>query len=109
MHSIDPQQHLDEILRILPYWPRDRYLELAPYNWTATRAKLDPDELSAPLCSFTIPRDTGRSAVKTSLTPRLRLITRTQDDKVRRWAAITPHRSTRHAIVTSMEEKSTLA
>lgn len=55
LHSIDPQQYLDEVLRILPYWPRDRYLELAPHNWPATRAKLDPDELSAPLCSFTIP------------------------------------------------------
>lgn len=55
LHSIDPQQYLDEVLRILPYWPRDRYLELAPHEWTATRAKLDPDELSAPLCSFTIP------------------------------------------------------
>lgn len=55
LHSIDPQQYLDEVLRILPYWPRDRYLELAPNNWPATRAKLDPDELNAPLCSFTIP------------------------------------------------------
>ena len=55
LHSIDPQQYLDEVLRILPYWPRDRYLELAPNDWIATRAKLDPDELAAPLCSFTIP------------------------------------------------------
>lgn len=55
LHSIDPQQYLDEVLRILPYWPRDRYLELAPNNWPVTRAKLDPDELNAPLCSFTIP------------------------------------------------------
>ncbi|MEI9940651.1 MAG: transposase [Pseudomonadota bacterium] len=55
LHSIDPQQCLDEIRRILPYWPRDRYLELAPNNWAATRAKLDPDELNTPLCSFTIP------------------------------------------------------
>ena len=55
LHSIDPLQYLDEVLRILPYWPRDRYLELAPHNWSATRAKLDPDELNAPLCSFTIP------------------------------------------------------
>jgi transposase len=37
------------------FWPRERYLQLAPHNWTATRAKLDPDELDAPLCSFTIP------------------------------------------------------
>jgi transposase len=55
LHSIDPQQYLDEVLRVLPSWPRERYLELAPNNWTATRAKLDPDELDAPLCSFTIP------------------------------------------------------
>ena len=55
LHSLDPQQYLDEILRILPYWPRDRYLELAPNNWPATGAKLDPGELNAPLCSFTIP------------------------------------------------------
>ena len=41
--------------RLLPYWPRDRYLELAPGSWLDTRAKLDPDELSAPVCSFTIP------------------------------------------------------
>jgi transposase len=56
LHSIDPQQYLDEILRLLPYWPNDRYLELAPKNWLATRAKLDADELAAPLCSFTIPK-----------------------------------------------------
>jgi len=55
LHSIDPQQYLDEVLRILPYWPRERYLELAPNNWRDTRAKLDHDELNAPLCSFTIP------------------------------------------------------
>ena len=55
LHSIDPQQYLDEVLRVLPSWPRERYLELAPSNWTATRARLDPDELDAPLCSFTIP------------------------------------------------------
>lgn len=55
LHSLDPHQYLDEILRLLPYWPNDRYLELAPKYWQATRAKLDPDELAAPLCSFTIP------------------------------------------------------
>jgi transposase len=55
LHSLDPQQYLDEVLRVLPSWPRERYLELAPNNWTATRAKLAPDELDAPLCSFTIP------------------------------------------------------
>lgn len=55
LHRIDPEQYLDEILRVLPYWPHDRYLELAPNRWQATREKLRPDELDAPLCSFTIP------------------------------------------------------
>lgn len=55
LHSIDPHQYLDEILRVLPYWPKERHLELAPKYWAATRAKLDPAELDAPLCSFAIP------------------------------------------------------
>ena len=55
LHGIDPHQYLDEVLRILPYWPKERHLELAPKSWMATRAKLRPDELAAPLCSFTIP------------------------------------------------------
>jgi transposase len=55
LHAIDPQQYLDEILRLLPYWPKERYLELAPKNWKATRTKLRPAELDAPLGAFTIP------------------------------------------------------
>jgi transposase len=55
LHQLDPQQYLDEILRLLPDWPKERYLELAPKYWAATRAKLDPAELEMPLCSFTIP------------------------------------------------------
>jgi hypothetical protein len=42
-------------MRVLPYWPKERYLELAPKYWCATRAKLDAEELNAPICSFTIP------------------------------------------------------
>jgi transposase len=55
LHSLDPEQYLDEVLRVLPYWPKERYLELAPNHWAATRAKLRSDELKAPLCSFTVP------------------------------------------------------
>ena len=55
LHSIDPEQYLDEILRVLPYWPKERYLELAPKHWKTTRAKLRADELAAPLGAFTIP------------------------------------------------------
>ena len=55
LHSIDPQQYLDEVLRLLPYWPKERYLELAPNQWKTTRAKLRADELAAPMGAFTIP------------------------------------------------------
>jgi len=55
LHSLDPEQYLDEVMRVLPYWPDSRYLELAPNRWAATRAQLLPAELEAPFGSFTIP------------------------------------------------------
>lgn len=56
LHRIDPHQYLDEILRLLSHWPKNRYLELAPLNWLATRAKLNAHELASPLSVFTIPQ-----------------------------------------------------
>ncbi len=55
LHGVEPQQYLDEVLRLLPYWPNERFLELSPKSWAATRQKLNPVELDTPLCSFTIP------------------------------------------------------
>jgi transposase len=55
LHGLDPFRYLDEILRVLPYWPADRYLELAPKQWRATRARLRPEELDAALSGFEIP------------------------------------------------------
>jgi hypothetical protein len=46
-HRIDPEQYLDEILRVMPYCPSTRYLELAPKFWLATRAKLRSEGQSA--------------------------------------------------------------
>ena len=40
---------------IVPYWPRGRYLELAPKYWRATRARLAPKELELPLGHITVP------------------------------------------------------
>jgi transposase len=34
LHRIDPDRYLDEVLRLLPYWPKGRYLELAPNSGT---------------------------------------------------------------------------
>ena len=55
LHRLDPFTYLEAILRLLPSWPRDRYLELAPAHWPGTRARLNPDELDMQLGSFTIP------------------------------------------------------
>jgi transposase len=55
LHRIDPQQYLDEVMRALPDWPKERYLELSPKHWAATRSNLNTAELDSPLCAFTIP------------------------------------------------------
>jgi len=55
LHKVDPWKYLDEILRVLPYWPSDRYLELSPKHWLATRSLLDAAELAAPVGVVTVP------------------------------------------------------
>jgi transposase len=55
LHGIDPFVYFDEVLRVLPYWPHERYLELAPQHWLTTRARLDPTELERPLSHITVP------------------------------------------------------
>jgi hypothetical protein len=62
LHDIDPEPYLAEIIRILPYWPRERFLELAPAYWNATRARLDPAELQAELGPVTVPPPTASSS-----------------------------------------------
>ena len=55
LHRLEPWKYLDEVLRLLPNWPPHRYIELAPKNWAATRARLDPTELDGLLGIFHIP------------------------------------------------------
>lgn len=55
LHGIDPERYLAEVIRIMPYWPRERYLELAPAYWVNTRARLDATELDAELGAITVP------------------------------------------------------
>lgn len=55
LHRIDPEQYLAEVIRVMPYWPRERYIELAPRDWMATRARLDPVELARELGPITVP------------------------------------------------------
>lgn len=55
LHGIDPQSYFEEVLRLLPQWPKDRYLELAPNFWRHTRTRIPPDQLASPLCWVSIP------------------------------------------------------
>lgn len=55
LHDLDPEQYLRDLFRVLPHWPQDRYLELAPKYWRATRARLNPVELDLEIGWLTIP------------------------------------------------------
>jgi transposase len=55
LHDLDPEQYLRDIFRVLPHWPADRYLELAPKYWRATRDQLDAAELDAEIGPLTVP------------------------------------------------------
>jgi transposase len=55
LHGLDPEDYLRDVFRVLPHWPKGRYLELAPRYWSATRARLDARQLAAELGPLTIP------------------------------------------------------
>ena len=61
LHSLDPEAYLRDLFRVLPYWPRERFLELCPRDWIATRARLDPAELERELGPLTVPESTSSS------------------------------------------------
>lgn len=61
LHRLDPEAYLRDLFRVLPHWPRDRYLELAPRYWPTTRTRLDPSQLEAELGPLTIPDPTPSS------------------------------------------------
>ncbi len=55
LHGLDPEMYLRDVLRVLPHWPRERYLELAPKYWPRTRALVDPRQLAADVGPLTVP------------------------------------------------------
>jgi transposase len=55
LHGIDPEDYFRDVIRVMPHWPRDRYLELTPLRWVATRARLDADELRREYGRLTVP------------------------------------------------------
>lgn len=55
LHDVDAEAYLAAMIRVLPHWPRDRYIELAPKYWLRTRERLNPEELKMPLGRLTVP------------------------------------------------------
>lgn len=55
LHKLDPEVYLRDVFRVLPHWPRERYLELAPRYWRITRARLRSEELDREVGWLTIP------------------------------------------------------
>ncbi|WP_437546402.1 transposase domain-containing protein [Sorangium sp. So ce367] len=55
LHGLDPEAYLADVIRVMPYWPRDRYLELAPRYWARIRTRLVADELKLALGPITVP------------------------------------------------------
>ncbi len=55
MHGLDVEQYLRDLFRVLPLWPTDRLIELAPHRWSQTSRKLDPLEMCVELGKLTIP------------------------------------------------------
>lgn len=57
LHRLDPEEYLRCLIRLVPLWPEDRMLELAPLFWTRTRARLDADALCKEIGPIVIPAE----------------------------------------------------
>jgi len=55
LHKLDPEIYVRDLCRVIPHWPRDRYIELAPRYWRTTRARLNANELADEIGPLTIP------------------------------------------------------
>jgi transposase len=62
LHRLDPEAYLRDLFRVLGHWPRDRYLELAPKFWAATRSRLDPAQLVNEIGPLTVPAPINTTA-----------------------------------------------
>lgn len=62
LHRLDPEAYLADVIRVMPHWPRERYLELSPKHWAATRARLDPDALAREVGDLVVPPATAQES-----------------------------------------------
>jgi hypothetical protein len=67
LHRLDPEHYLRDVFRVLPHWPRERFLELAPRYWRITRARLDRAQLDKELGPLAIPQPPLPTAMPASL------------------------------------------
>ncbi len=66
LHRLDPEAYLRDLIRVLPHWPRERFIELAPQHWAVTRARLGAAELDAEVGDVTIPAQLTAAAEEQS-------------------------------------------
>lgn len=57
LHGIEPEDYLRCLIRLVPLWPPERMLELAPLFWARTRERLDAEQLEVHLGPVTIPSE----------------------------------------------------
>lgn len=55
LHGLDPEDYLRCLIRLVPLWPDDRMLELAPLFWARTRERLNAAQLAMDLGPIDIP------------------------------------------------------
>jgi len=55
LHRLDPEEYLRCLIRLVPLWPQDRMIELAPLFCERTRARLDPKAFAMELGPIEIP------------------------------------------------------
>jgi hypothetical protein len=55
LHGLDVEAYFRDLIRVLPFWPRDRYFELCPREWAKTRARLDDAEMKPEVGWITVP------------------------------------------------------
>jgi transposase len=65
LHGLEPEEYLRCLIRLVPLWPEDRLLELAPLFWARTRARLDPLALARELGPVAIPLEPLDTSVAT--------------------------------------------
>ncbi|MDH5490885.1 MAG: IS66 family transposase [Myxococcales bacterium] len=56
LHQLDAAGYLRDLIRVLPHWPRDRFLELCPRDWPKTRLRLDPEQLATEIGPLDVPQ-----------------------------------------------------